>query len=257
MSNATKGVTRQEGKVTDDQLRLPNPTVGSATTHYQGVFMGTNSGGYAQPIDDTAPMWFMGYLNTGADVQLTTNDAASKYQIPISKPELIRSLTAAAVSAADFGKPAFISDNQTVAVTPGTYGNLAGAILKVPDTGSVFFRPVKNPRGSIADGQMRGIRTMAATGAETLTVLDLNKYILVPNTAAKAITLPADAVCAYGDLLYFIKTGGGNFTITITAAAANINGASTYTGVANNYKSACLMYLGATIGWVVVGGIPG
>ena len=48
-----------------------------------------------------------------------------------------------------------------------------------------------------------------------------------------------------------------NSRITLDGNSSNINGASTYTGVANNNKSAELIWLGATIGWLVVGGIPG
>lgn len=256
MSNATKSVTRQEIKITEDGPRLGNPTVAAATTHYAGVFIGTDSSGYAKTIDDTAGMWLMGYLNTGADVQLTTNNTANQFKLPLSSPKSIRSLTAASVAASDFGKPVFISDNQTVSQSPGTFGNGAGWISSIPDTGSVFFNPVVNPRGSMFQGQYRGIRTLAETGAETLTYLDLNKIILVPNSAAKAVTLPPDASVAYGDRIMFIKTHASDANaITLTQNGANIDGATTYAGMDAHHDSVELMFMGGTIGWCRVGGI--
>jgi len=253
MSNQTAG--RSVITYEDTRLRrYGNPAPASLTTLYPGQMMGTDESIYAKNIDDTAKMWLRGILTANANVILQTTDAADKYQIEVARKPFLATMSSPA--AADTWKTVFISDNQTVSLSPGTYGNLAGWIEKYLNSTQVMVTPPENPRGGMACGPYRGIRTLAATGAETLTYLDLNTIILIPNTATKAVTLMADAKVAYGDRLFFIKTHASDANaITLTAATAQIDGAATYAGMDAHHDSVELMYMGATIGWCRIGGV--
>ena len=252
MSNQTAGRSCQT--IDDYKNRRYGNPASTAATLYPGQMIGVDTTVYAKNIDDTAKMWLRGILTSVANIVTLSTDAANKYPIEVALKPFSAALASAAV--ADTFKSVFISDNQTVSLSPGTYGNLAGWILTVPNTTTAIVVPPDNPRGGLACSQYRGIRTLAATGAETLTVLDLNTIIAIPNTAAKAVTLMADAVCAYGDRILFIKTHASDTNaITLTAAAANIDGGATYAGMDQHHDSVEIMFMGATIGWCRVGGI--
>lgn len=242
--------------MTVDDYRLRkygNPSL-TANTYYPGQMVGTDTTTYAKNIDDTAKMWLRGILTSVATQIALSTDAADKYRFEVALKPFSAALASAA--AADTFKTCFVSDNQTVALTPGTYGNLAGWILQVPNSTTAIVVPPDNPRGGLACSSYRGIRTLAATGSETLTVLDLNTIILIPNSAAKAVTLMADSVSCYGDKLLFIKTHASDTNaITLTAATAQIDGAATYAGMDAHHDSVELIYMGATIGWCRIGGI--
>lgn len=76
------------------------------------------------------------------------------------------------------------------------------------------------------------ILTLAATGAQTLSVNDFfctNLTILVANTAAKTVTLPALASTPIGSILTVKKTGGGAFALTLDGnASETIGGGATF-----------------------------
>jgi hypothetical protein len=73
---------------------------------------------------------------------------------------------------------------------------------------------------------LAGIETLADAPA-TLTVAQLGKTLLIPNTAARTLTLPAAASCT-GRTFTVMKTTAAAFAFTLQGnAAENINGANT------------------------------
>lgn len=126
-------------------------------------------------------------------------------------------------------RPVFATDDNTFSMTD-TSGSYIGNIIGVHDTD----RAVVLCRS--ADLVDRGpsvlsVRTMAATGAQTLRTADLGKLILVPNTAALTITLPAAADCA-GRGFIVKKTTADVAIVTLDGnAAETIDGAATNTAI--------------------------
>jgi len=250
MANQSAGRSLQV--LDDTRLRRFGNVGTTASTFYPGQMQGTDSTGYLKNIDDTAKMWITGILSSTANVIFTTNDAADKYKVEVTRKPFSVAMSSAAV--ADIFKPVFITDNQTVSLTPATYGNYAGYIFSVPSSSSVFVVPPDNPRGGLGCDGMRGVRTLAATGADALTLLDVNTYILCSNSAAKTTTLPAAAGLAYGDKIHFVKPGGGANVWTLDGNSSNIQGASTFTALDANLDNVELTWFGSTTGWVRTGG---
>jgi hypothetical protein len=250
MANQT--APRSAQVLEDIRLRRYPNTASTANTFYPAQMMGTDSTGTAKNIDDTAKMWIRGILDSTATIYTTTSDLAGKYQIPVALKPFSAAMTSATI--ADLFKAVFISDNQTVALAPGSFGNYAGYIFNVPSTTAVFVVPPDNPRGGLGCDGMRGVRTLAATGADALTLLDINCYIICPNSAAKTTTLPAAAGLQYGDKLFFIKSGGGAFVWTLDGNSSNIQGASTFVSLDANLDSQEFTWYGSTIGWLRSGG---
>lgn len=86
------------------------------------------------------------------------------------------------------------------------------------------------------------VLTLEATGTQTVKAADLmggDLVLLVPNTAAKIINLPAVATIPTGAKLTVIKTDAAAFAITLDPSGSQqINGGSTFTSLdANNDRA--------------------
>jgi hypothetical protein len=80
----------------------------------------------------------------------------------------------------------------------------------------------------LASAGIAGVKTLAATGNQALTVADLGKLILMPNTGALTLTLPAAASCANGRLT-FKKTSADAAAVTIDGnASETIDGSANF-----------------------------
>ena len=99
-----------------------------------------------------------------------------------------------------------------------------------------------------AEEQSRVI-TLAATGAQTLTAQDFYSgklTVLVANTAAKTINLPAVASVPLGAELWVVKTGGGAYALTLDPnASETIAGGATHTALDADNDQACFVSTGA------------
>lgn len=87
------------------------------------------------------------------------------------------------------------------------------------------------------DMGLAGFELLADTAA-TLTTAQLGKTLLMPNTAARTLTLPAAASCT-GRTFTVLKTTAAAFAVTLQGnAAENVNGANTYATATAQYSQA-------------------
>lgn len=143
----------------------------------------------------------------------------------------------------------FLSDDATFSMTAsaGSYvGNVIG-IARTDVAMVVCFSHAFKPLAEIGVG---GTKTMAATGAQSVTTGDLGKLILLPNSAAFALTLPLAADCA-GRGFIFKKTTAAAFAVTLTGAGAEtIDGANTNATIAAQWNK--LNIISDGVAWFVV-----
>lgn len=255
MAAATGTVKRSSVSVSDSESKqLDNKTVSVLTELYHGVAIWRDTNAYGQLVDDTARHWYEGYLNCNEKILLKPDYVQGQARLNVTKCKEQLWTIDSTVTAADFGKTVFIKDDNTCSLTPTTYGNILGHIVRIESSTEVWVSPIDNPRGGMANGPMRGGQLLAATGAVALTALDLNTVIRVRNTAGQTVTLPAATALSYGDKIHFVKYTGGAFALTINGNSVNINGSATFALVDADNDNVELTYLGATIGWIRTGG---
>jgi hypothetical protein len=218
----------------------------TAQTWFVNSMLGLTTAGYATKMDDAASKMFAGVM---VAVQQETPAGASNGDtlLDTSEPRFI-TVAIAAATVADIGRVVYAVDDQTVAFTGGTYANPVGTVASVRSATAVVVECEYG--GKKANKKLGASRTMAATGAQSLTKYDLNKTILLPNTAAYALTLPAVADTQAGDEIAFVKTTAAAFAVTLTGSGAElIDGSNTLATIDAIYDTAVLVSTGAA--WVV------
>jgi hypothetical protein len=209
------------------------PMSGSYLKRYvPNQLVGMGSDGYCTDLDDGASRLFLG-LAVGIDGEMdSSTDAARSLLIDRPKHFSFPLQTGTASKATALGKTAYAYDSGKVTLDQSslTYANIVGRVVDVGDiasvttlnsTYSVVVEPFPMRSGC-------GAKTLSATGNQTLNVTDLNKTILVPNTANLTVTLPAIALTTAGDKLTFVRTATANFTVTLDGnASEKINNATT------------------------------
>lgn len=243
MANPTAKVGSTQRKF--EQTRTIKPVYQStSTTFYDGEMIGERLDGYVTHFDDTASLRFVGLYIGGVPHKLDSTDLSFGTRMPVDCPMTITMpLNTGSAGVADIGKIAYAYDSGKVILSSAalTYGNPIGTVVAVhaspenPLTLSgayVEILPFREPRHT------RATRTMAATGAQDITKFDVNKTILVPNTAALTLNLPAVADCQAGDRITFIKTAAAAFAITLDGASSEtIDGGATVATMDANHDT--------------------
>lgn len=224
------------------ELLLP----ATAATYYPGEMIGMDTSGYAVKCADAASVLFMGTNAESVDITVLSTDSAGDKRIKVKRPKEGFAMYIASAAITDVGKKCYAAFSNEVQYTTGTYGNYVGVVKAYLTSTMVLVQPTgwgEKPVGVS--------RVMAATGAQTLTKFDLNKTIIVPNTAALAITLPAVASTQAGDTLTFVKTTTDAQAITLTGnGSENIDGSNTLATLDAYYDTACLVSNGTF--WTVL-----
>jgi hypothetical protein len=156
-------------------------------------------------------------------------------------------LTGVAQDDAAHCRPVFASDDNTLTFSPS--GNtLVGYVIGVEATNVAIILFVTSDCQGMRN--VLGVKTLAATGNQSLTTADLNKLILVPSTGAFALTLPVAADCTGGR--YIIKKNTADAVIlTLTGAGAEtIDAANTFTSIDAAYDTVTIVSDGT--GWHIV-----
>jgi hypothetical protein len=177
----------------------------------------------------------------------TQGDAG--HELDLHRPRYFE-LAIASIALTDVGKKVYASFDQTGVLTNGgTYGNFVGHVVDKVATGIALVEACYD---GIAGNKRYGVsKTLAATGNQSLTKWDLNKNILIPNTAAFTITLPAVADTQAGDELRFLKTTAAAFAATLDGnAAETIDGGATLATIDAQYDCAVLVSTGTE--WIVL-----
>jgi hypothetical protein len=143
----------------------------------------------------------------------------------------------------------FAQDDGTYSFDP--VGTLVGIVWELESAGRAIVLCATAGHHGALGLRARGVKTLAATGNQTLTTGDLGKVILVPNTAALSIALPPAADCT-GKGYIIKKTAAAAFAATIDPdAAETIEGAATFALIDANYDVAEIVSDGTA--WHIVG----
>lgn len=221
--------------------------VNTAQAFYVNSMLGLNVSGFVDKLDDAASKAFCGVLVAVQQEVLAGGDNGDVL-LDAAEPRFI-TVAIAAATVNDIGRTVYAVDDQTVAFTGGTFANPVGTVWSVRSATAVVVECEYG--GKKANRVLGATKTLAATGAQSLTKLDLNKTILMPNTAALALTLPAVAGTQAGDTLTFVKTTAAAFAVTLTGSGAEIIDASnTLATIDAIYDTAVLVSTGTA--WVVV-----
>lgn len=248
MSNATDLVRKRLVRRVDESFRAYLEVHAAALDYWRGAMIGLDATGYLCKFDDAQSAIFMGIADPLEGKLEVPISAVGTYELHITRPQFFE-LAVSGVAVTDIGKKVYASDDQTGVMTNGgTYGNLVGRIVAVAASGIALIEP--NYDGIAGHSRMGASRTMAATGAQSLTKYDLNKTILLPNTGAYALTLPAVASTQAGDRLRFVKTTADAAAVTLTGnASETIDNSNTLATIDARYDCAELVSTGSE--WVV------
>lgn len=241
MANATAAVAIATVPFTEEKIH--HPLASTAQTYYAGAMVGRNTSGYATKFDDAASLRFLGVVADSVPLEVESGGSNGDKFITTERPRYILcSLTSAAIT--DEGKLCYAAYDNEVQLATGTYGNIVGRIVKYHGTGKVWVDTWDQGKSGDAS------RTMAATGAQSLTVHDLGKTIFLPNTAAFTLTLPAVADCEVGTGFRFVKTTSDAAAVTLDGnASETIDGATTYAAMDAQYDCATIVSDGTA--WII------
>jgi hypothetical protein len=218
----------------------------TAATYYPGEMIGLDTAGYAVKFADAASVLFLGINAEAVDITVLSTDSAGDKRIKVKRPKEGFAMYIASAALTDVGKRCYAAFSNEVQYTTGTYGNYCGVVKAYLSATMVLIQPPgwgEKPVGVA--------RAMAATGTQTLTKFDLNKTIIVPNTAALTLNLPAVADTQAGDTLTVVKTTTDAQAITLDGnASETIDGSTTLATLDAFYDTACLVSNGAM--WTVL-----
>lgn len=251
MANATSNVKIATVRRTDEFLKFPLTSHSGRTTYYPNSALGLTTAGYATKLDDTASLQFLGLVRgeEGKKVVPDTNNAGDE-DIEVHQPFRFEGVFSS-IARTDLGKKVYASDDQTFVIASSTtYGNLVGVLKERLSSTVGLIEPAYD--GVAANARLGAARVLAATGAQTLTKFDLNKIILVPNTAALTITTPAVADTQAGDRLTILKSHASDTNaITIDPPSSEtIDGATTLATLDAPYDTVVLVSTGSA--WIVL-----
>jgi hypothetical protein len=198
---------------------------------YAGSLVCVDSSGLANPAADTAGFAVVGRAEATVDNRTAVYVATKKIKVARG---VFRWANADAVVAADIGKLAYVTDDQTVNKTGGGQNIIAGSIIDV-DSGGVWVDTAKvgpigaaTPSSLAVSGNGTVGGTLAVTGVTTLTGNGIANEVdartatalLLGKATATSVTLGAsDAnTTVAGDL----TVSGGDLTLTGNAATINM-----------------------------------
>lgn len=243
MANATAKVNKNTVRWTDEFYKRGLKTLSAETTFYTGAMIGLNADGYLAKFDDTVEMVFAGLVRgrEGNPVMAIATQGDAGHDLDLHRPRYFE-LKVTSVAVTDVGKPVYASDDQTGVIdgTGRTYGNLIGHIVDKIAADIALVEP--NYLGVHGHGVFNTVRQLAATGTVTLTKLDLHKTIILTNTAAQTVNLPAVAGCPAGSWMRFVKKSADAFAVTLDGSGAEeIDSATTYAAIDAEHDCALLV----------------
>jgi hypothetical protein len=252
MANAVDIVKKRTVRRTDEFIHRSTETLSSETVFYGNAMIGVDTTGYYCKGDDAQSWVFAGVVtqDQGAPTLPAATAGDRLLNLRIQQP-LRFELAIASIAVTDIGKKVYAIDDQTgtLDASTRTFANFVGHVVDVTATGIALVEPVYD--GVAANARYGVARVLAATGAQSLTKCDLNKTILVPNTAALTITLPAIADTQAGDRLTFVKTTSAAFAATLDGnASETIDGSATLATIDAQFDCATLVSVGDA--WVVL-----
>ncbi|MCK4342021.1 MAG: hypothetical protein KAY37_09900 [Phycisphaerae bacterium] len=214
-------------------------------TIYKGAFVGRDRGtGYARPL--SAGDEFLGVAYRQADNTVSGHTAGG---INIRLHQAIDIVhTLSGVVTGDIGKDVYASDDETLTLTP-TGNSRIGRIAAVEATNTARARcePVNMLSGVLENGPLVSL----ADASATLTLDHINRSLLIANTAARTLTLPAVATVRAGGWIRVVKTSSDAEIVTLDGnASETIDGAATFTAIDAQYDCVLLLCTGSE--WIIL-----
>lgn len=211
---------------------------------FKGALVGRNrTTGYARPLvagDD-----FLGVAYARCDNSAADSVAGGKRVRVHQSVDIVHAVSGAALG--DLGRPVFASDDGTLTLTPSGNSRI-GRVVAFDSAAAVRVRcePV-----SASDVAENAPIVALADASATLTLDQLNRVLLMGNTAARTLNLPAVATCRAGCWFVLVKTSAAAFAITLDGnAGETIDGAATFAGVDAQYDTVVVLCTGSE--WVIV-----
>ncbi len=195
----------------------------SNVNFYDGQAMGRDTAGGIVNIDDTAKAEFVGVQKFAVvENVLSTDSPMLKYGF-IDRPYAFVALIAAAAKGDEQRRVYWLYNNQ-VAYSGVNNWNYAGSVLAVVDATHVLVLSPWLSR-SLGDGNATSLQAVG-TGTVTLNKFSVNNDFTASDTVT--INLPVSTTVSSGDMMTFIKTGSGAYTITMKPGGTDsINGVTT------------------------------
>lgn len=252
MANATAKVGKGTVRWQDEFIKRSTETLASETTFYTGAMVGVDITGYYCKADDTQSWTFAGLVRgkEGNPVLPAGTAGDGTIDLDIHQPRRFE-LAITSIAVTDIGKKVYATFDQTgvLASSSTTYGNFIGHVV---DKAGTNIALVEACYDGIAGNMRYGVtRVLAATGTQTLYKTDLNKTILLPNTAAHTVNLPPIADTQAGDRFFFLKTTTDAQAVTLDGDSSdNIDGATTLATIDAAYDCATLVSTGSA--WIVL-----
>lgn len=251
MANATDIVKKGVVRVTDTFRKRSTETLAAETRFYTNALIGTDTTGYYCKGDDTQS-WVLAGVVRGCEgnPKLPAGTAgAAALGLDVERPHSLE-LAISGVAVTDIGKTVYALFDQTGTLDPAatTFANVVGQVVDVVASGIALVELAYD--GVAGNRRLGAVKVLAATGGQTLTKWDIGKTIVVPNTAALSITLPAVADAAVGGRLQFVKTVDANAATLDGNASEEIDAATTLATLDAIYDTAELVNVGTR--WVVL-----
>ena len=219
--------------------------VDANTKIYKGAFVGRNrSTGFARPL--AAGDEFLGIAYRVADNTFAGNSAGGITVRLQQDVDIVHALSGVAVG--DIGKEVYATDDSTLSLS-GNGMSRVGRIVGVESASVARVRA--QPLFGLA-GIAEGLPiTTLSDGNATLTLDQMNRTLLMANTAARTISLPAVASVRAGGWVRIVKTSAAAFAITIDPnAAETIDGSTTLATIDGQYDTALVLCTGSE--WIVL-----
>jgi hypothetical protein len=212
---------------------------------YKGALVGhRRSTGYARPLN--AGDEFLGVAYRQADNTVAGHVAGGINVRLHQSVDMVHTLTG--VTVADMGKDVYASSDNTLTLAP-TGNSRVGRVVAVEaaNLARVRCQPVGLLSGVLENGPVLSLADESAT----LTLDHMNRTLLIANTAARTLTLPAVATVRAGGWFRLVKTSAAAYAVTLDGnAAETIDGAATYTGIDALYDCALVVCTGSE--WVIL-----
>jgi hypothetical protein len=212
---------------------------------YKGAFVGRNrSTGCARPL--TAGDEFLGLAYKQADNTVTGHTAGGINVRLHQSIDIVHTLSG--VANADIGKDVYASADDTLTLTPSGNSRVGRIVaVEATNTARVRCQPVV-----MVDGVLDNLLVVALSDADhTLTLDHINRVLLIANTAARTLTLPAAATVRAGGTMRVMKTSADAFAVTLDGnGAETIDGAATLATIDAQYDVATLLCTGGE--WIVL-----
>ncbi len=212
---------------------------------YKGGLVGRQrSTGYARPL--VAGDEFLGVAYQRADNTIAGHTAGGINVRVHQNIDVVHALTG--VVTGDIGKDVYASDDATLTLSPAGNSRI-GRIVAVEATSLARVRC--QPLASLS-GVVENAPTLALADASvTLTLDQINRVLLIANTVARTLTLPAAATVRAGGWIRVVKTSAAAAAVTLDGnASETIDGAATLATLDAQYDCAHLLCTGSE--WIVL-----